>query len=215
MGDIGEALREGFEMIFEELGHTIIVHENFNTPEATSYEVKGMEDRERKNSRPVIFQFLDPLDIHVGSVLQVKGGRDYWRVTDTEDIVKDGTFIKFEARVEKINLSGQPTRPSVRGGNTFNLHGAQSRVNIQSQDSSVNISHQVTENLFADMRQVIQTHIQNEDERTQILNKLGELEVAKGTGGFTQKYQEFIATAANHVSLLVPFIPALTQMLGG
>jgi hypothetical protein len=65
------------------------------------------------------------------------------------------------------------------------------------------------------MRQVIQTHIENEDERTQILNSLDEMEAAKGTGGFTQKYQNFIATAANHMSVLAPFIPALTQMLGG
>jgi hypothetical protein len=65
------------------------------------------------------------------------------------------------------------------------------------------------------MRQVIQAHIQNKEEQTQILNKLDELESAKGESIFTQKYQEFIASAANHISLLSPFIPALTQMLGG
>jgi hypothetical protein len=215
MGDIGEALREGFEAIFEEMAQTITVHENFNTSKASSYEAKGLKNTEGKNSRQVVFQFPDPLDIGVGSVLQLKGSRDYWRVTDTEDIVEDSTLINFEVRVEKVNLAGQSTRSSMSRGNTFNLQGTHSRVNIQSQDSSVNISHQVTENIFADMRQVIQTHIQNEDERTQLLNSLVEMEAALSTSSFTKKYQDFIASAANHMTLLAPFIPILTQMLSG
>jgi hypothetical protein len=212
---IGDALRTKFGALLEVYGHTIIVHLNFNTPEATSFEVRGRQTTEERNSRQVIFQFPDQIDVPVGSVLQPKGSRDYWKVIDTEDIVKDDTFINFEVRVEKINLAGEPTRPTLKGSNTFNLHGPHSRVNIQSQDQSVNISHQTTENLFADMRQVIQTHIENEQERTLILNKLDELEAAKGTNSFLQKYQGFIASAANHISILSPFIPALAQMLGG
>jgi Flp pilus assembly secretin CpaC len=133
-----------------------------------------------------------------------------WRVIDTEDIVQEDTFIHFEARVEKINLAGQPTRPVLKVGNTFNLHGPHSRVNIQSLDSSVNISHHVSENVFADIRQVVQTQVQNEEERTQILNNLNELEAAKGTDTFTQKYQSFIASAANHMTLLAPFMLPLS-----
>jgi hypothetical protein len=90
-----------------------------------------------------------------------------------------------------------------------------SRVNIHSHDSSVNISHEITENVFADMRQIIQSNIRDEDERDEILRRLAELEAAKGTSSFTEKYQRFIAGAANHMELLAPFIPALTQMLAG
>ena len=212
---IGDALRQKFEVLLEVYGQTVIVHHDFNTPEATSFEIRGRKTTEERYSKQVIFQFPDPIDVPVGSVLQPKGSRDYWRVTDTEDIIEDDTFINFEARVEKINLAGQPTRPSVKGGSTFNLQGPHSRVNIQSQDNSINISHQITENVFADMRQVIQTHIQNDEEQRQILNKLDELESAKGTASFLQKYQDFIASAANHMSLLAQFIPALTQILGG
>jgi hypothetical protein len=212
---IGRALRQKFEALLKVYGQTIIVHLNFGTPEAIAFEVRGRQNTEEGNSRQVIFQFPEQIDVPVDSVLQAKGSRDYWKVTDTEDIIKEDTFINFEARVEKVNLAGQPTRPSLKGGNTFNLQGPHSRVNIQSQDHSVNISHQTTENVFADMRQVIQTHIENEQERTLILNELDELETAKGTDSFIQKYQGFIASAANHISILSPFIPALTQMLGG
>ncbi len=210
---IGRAYRKRFEAMMRLKGQTIVVHENFNTPEATYFEVKGLRDPE--NSRQVIFQFPEAVEIPVGAVLQVKGSRDYWKVTDTEDIMESGVFINFETRVEKINLSGEPMRPMPKAGDTFNLQGANSRVNIQSQDHSVNISHQLTENVFADMRQVIQNQIQNEVERAEILKSLEELETAKGTSRFVQKYQNFVATAADHIGLLSPFIPALTQMLGG
>jgi hypothetical protein len=212
---IGDAFREGFKAMLDIQGQTIIVHDKFNTSEASSYEVRGLKNTEGKNSKQVVFQFLDQLDIQVGNVLQAKGSRDYWRVTDTEDIVTDDTFINFEVHVQKVNVAGQPTRPLPSAGTTYNLHGQHSRVNIGSQDSSVNISNQKTENVFADMRQVIQTHVGNEGERAQILNRLDELEHAKGKSSFTQKYQDFIASAADHISLLSPFIPALTKMLGG
>jgi hypothetical protein len=212
---IAHAHQQVFKTMLRVKGQTIIVHENFNTPEATYYEVKGLRSTAGNRSSQVLFQFPEPLDFKAGAVLQAKGSRDYWRVTDTEDIVEEDKFINFEARVEKINVSGQPTRPSLKGGPTYNLHGTHARVNIQSQDSSINISHQVTENVFADMRQVIQTHIENEEERTVILNKLSEMEEAKGSPNFTDKYREFISSAANHMSVLAPFIPALSQMLGG
>jgi len=211
---IGEALRAGLEAIMQVKGQTIIVHENFNTSETNPYEVKGLKDTEGRSSRQVIFKFPDQLDIPVGAVLQVKGSRDYWKVKDTEDIVEDELFINFEVRVEKVNVAGELTRPSTGLGNTYNLHGTQARVNISSNDNSINISHENTENVFADMRQVIQNQIHNESERTKILSKLDELEKSVGKKEFLTKYQKFIGTTADHISLIAMFIPYLTQLLG-
>ena len=212
---IGQAHRGGFEAIMQVMGQTIIVHENFNTSDMNSYEVKGLKNTEGKNSKQVIFQFPDQLDIPVGAVLQVKGSRDYWKVKDTEDIVEDEIFINLEVHVEKINIVGEPTRPSRSLGTTFNLQGTHARVNIDSNDNSVNISNQNTENIFADMRQVIQNQIQNEQEKTKIISKLDELEKSVGKKEFTEKYKDFIGTVADHIGLIVTFIPFLTKMLGG
>jgi hypothetical protein len=44
---------------------------------------------------------------------------------------------------------------------------------------------------------------------------LNELEAAKGSGNFLEKYQGFISAVANHITIVAPFIPALTQMLAG
>ncbi len=212
---VGRGHQERIKIMVKQFGKTIIVHKNFNTQEATSFEARGFNETDGRSSKQVIFQFDEQLDIPVGSVLQVKGSRDYWKVTDTEDVILDDVFVSFDVRVEKINIVGEPTRPAPSLGTTFNLQGTHARVNIDSNDNSVNISNQNTENVFADMRQVIQTQIQNEQEKTKILSKLDELEKSVGKKEFTQKYKDFIGTVADHISLIVTFIPYLTKMLGG
>jgi hypothetical protein len=208
---IGEAFREAFEAKLEVLGNTFVIRHS--CADTKSSEVVGLRTHEK--TKTPAFEFLDPIDVKTGSIIQIKGGRDFWRVVDTEDVIEYGAFINFKVYVEKVDISGQPTRPSVTGGDTFNLEGAHSRVNIQSQDNSVNVFHQSAENIFADIRHLIQTHIADDVERTEILNRLNELEAAKGSDRFSEKYQSFIASAANHMTVLAPFIPALTQMLAG
>jgi hypothetical protein len=97
-------------------------------------------------------------------------------------------------------------------GNTFNLHGTHARVNIDSQDNSTNISHVTTETVFNDIRQAIQ-NISNQNDKEILLTKLAELEETKGTKKFTEKYREFMALAADHLGVISPFIPALSQLL--
>lgn len=98
--------------------------------------------------------------------------------------------------------------------NTYNLHGANSRVNISSSDYSVNTVNSSTTDLFADMRQVILTKIEAEQERAPIIEAINEMEQNVGQPGFIQKYQNFMQSAANHVTTLAPFLPLLSKLLG-
>lgn len=213
--NVGRAHQKRIKKMVKHFGKTIILYKNFNTQEEESFEARGFNDSDGKNSKQVIFQFDEQIEIPIGSALQVKGSRDYWKVTDTEDVILDDVFVSFDVRVEKINVDGELTRPSQAIGNTYNLQGTHSRVNISSHDQSVNISQQTSENVFADMRQILQTQIQNEKEKTEILNKLNELENSIGKKEFTEKYKDFIGTVAVHIGLISVFIPYLTKMLGG
>ena len=132
---VGRAHQERIKAMLEHFGKTIIVHKNFNTQEATSFEARGFNGTDGRSSKQVIFQFDEQLDIPIGSVLQVKGSRDYWKVTDTEDVIFDDVFVSFDVRVEKINIVGEPTRPAPSLGTTFNLQGTHARVNIDSNDN--------------------------------------------------------------------------------
>jgi hypothetical protein len=99
--------------------------------------------------------------------------------------------------------------------NVYNLSGTHSRVNIQSHDHSVNVSTVTPEELFARLRAEIQATIAD-DQQQEILLRLDELEKARGSSNIVNRYQQFMASAAAHaqvMQLLIPYIPALTQML--
>jgi hypothetical protein len=63
------------------------------------------------------------------------------------------------------------------------------------------------------MRRQIRSSVPANDEQQDILEKLAVLEAAQGSPSFPHRYSEFISTAANHMTLLAPFIPALTEIL--
>jgi hypothetical protein len=69
------------------------------------------------------------------------------------------------------------------------------------------------ETVFADLRRALQVGIQEPEERELLLARVDEMEAATKTGSFLDKYNAFIQSAANHMTLIGPFIPALTEML--
>lgn len=95
----------------------------------------------------------------------------------------------------------------------YNLIGPNARVNIQSIDSSANLVEVESAELFGRIREAIGRSVQDGKLLKKLQEKATELEKAQGTTGFMARYQEFMALAANHMTLLAPFIPALSQML--
>jgi hypothetical protein len=95
---------------------------------------------------------------------------------------------------------------------TFNIHGNNPRINMNSTDNSVNIVTVSGDQLFDLLRETARS-VENESERTEILAKLDELQQAQGSAGFVNAYQNFIGRVANYMTIFGPFIPALTQML--
>lgn len=101
----------------------------------------------------------------------------------------------------------QMSTPSI----VYNFHGHNARVNNGSVDYSVNISS--SETVFSEIKKTIEAGVRDETQRNELLTKANELEQCVGKAGFAKKYAEFIAVAANHMELLGPWIPALTQWL--
>ena len=99
------------------------------------------------------------------------------------------------------------------GSVIYNLYGAQARVNVQSTDNSINTYNAGATAIFNDLRQQISQNITSEPERDTLLMRVDEMELAHQTGGFLEKYQAFIASAADHITIIAPLIPALTQLL--
>lgn len=111
----------------------------------------------------------------------------------------------YQVKVRRQNRTSKPT--SI----VYNLHGPNTRINIDSHDASVNVVNIQADNLFSELRSAIQ-QIQSDD-RKALLAKLDALEKAEGNKlTFAQKYAEFMSSAANHATILSPFFPALAQL---
>jgi endonuclease V-like protein UPF0215 family len=68
-------------------------------------------------------------------------------------------------------------------------------------------------NVFEQARKAIESRVAQESERVEILKRLEALEKVKGKKAYSIRYREFVAAAADHMTVLAPFIPALTQFL--
>ena len=85
-------------------------------------------------------------------------------------------------------------------------------MNVQSVDNSINVVEITNDQVVQRIRETIQANVPFE-QRPGILERLEVLEKAQSTPSFARRYTEFIAAAANHMTLLAPFIPALTELL--
>ena len=117
-----------------------------------------------------------------------------------------------EAPREEGNLV-KGAKPATQITNVYNLHGTHSKVNIRSNDQSLNISNVTSEQLFLNLREHIEKNLPDEADRTELLERLDALQKPVSKKTILERYQDFIASAANHMALVAPFIPALTQLL--
>jgi hypothetical protein len=90
---------------------------------------------------------------------------------------------------------------------TFNVSGSNARINIGSTDVSTNVVHQHTP--FSEVREAIESGVADGVERAELLQRLAELERAKDGKSAMERYQAFVTTAANHMTILAPLLPAL------
>lgn len=87
--------------------------------------------------------------------------------------------------------------------------GDNAKIMVNSTDNSVNI--QVTnDNVWDKLVEVIKIQCNNNSD---LLKLVAEMKENKGTPLFKEKYQAFIASAANHMTVFAPFIPTLSSLL--
>jgi len=90
----------------------------------------------------------------------------------------------------------------------YNVTGENSRVNINSTDNSMNVIDKSSDELFEEIRNIVNENIKNNEK---IIKTINEMESNKNKESFMNSYQKFISSMSNHMSLIAPFIPALSQ----
>ena len=87
-----------------------------------------------------------------------------------------------------------------------------SRLNLSSTDNSTNVAFADHNEVFAALNEKA-TSISDDVERAKIVAAIAEMEAAHKSGGFETAYTNFMATAADHMTVFLPFLPALAHLL--
>lgn len=179
-------------------------------------EVDGLPNHEEGTKRPYI-GFYDGTDIKVGDWVKGKISNDWLYIEDIRSHIVNGkvfqikgyylTKKEFEER-EQLKRK-EKEHPYI----IYNLYGANSRVINNSTDQSINVVDMSSKDLFDELRNTIQTFIEDEKQKRELREIVDEMEKNQGTNKFNQLYTKFITSAANHMTILSPFIPALSQMI--
>ncbi len=123
-----------------------------------------------------------------------------------------GLKAHYQAKVQK-----QTTVPKSQLSNvTYNINGHNARLNMNSNDYSINTINQVNEtNVFEELRRITKEHITDEDKKEQILQVAEEMENEKGNASkFIKVYQKFMQLTKESIDTFGPVISELTKFLG-
>lgn len=115
----------------------------------------------------------------------------------------------FQAVVQRSDSPPAPVSTFVT-----NVEGANAKVNINSVDNSQNLAISTSDNaIFDELREMLNGANLGNDEQAKIMEAIDEMAAAMGSSRFKEKYQVFMAAAANHVSVFAVLLPALSQLL--
>lgn len=116
----------------------------------------------------------------------------------------------YQMRVRRQDASG---RSADTVSAIYNVSGSNTRFNINSVDSSINIINESPAELFRALEEAIRSKRLDEPQGQDLLVAASNLEKELGKPSFGGAYARFMALAASHMDVLGPFMPALTQLL--
>lgn len=94
-----------------------------------------------------------------------------------------------------------------------NITGHNARVNVGSTDNSSNSVVTHSDTLFSNLVTTIQSGIIQSAERDALVSIAEEMRANVSGSLFQECYKRFIASAADHMTIIAPFLPALSQLL--
>lgn len=85
--------------------------------------------------------------------------------------------------------------------------------NIEIKDSINNMDIITnSENVFAELKREV-AQIDELEKQKELLSLIEKMEISKGTKSFREHYNNFISKSADYMTLLVPFLPKLTEFI--
>ena len=94
------------------------------------------------------------------------------------------------------------------------ITGDNARVSIHSVDHSTNTVYKTNQSVFSELRAAIAREGGRSAESEALVGLVVAMEKSTKEGSFAEAYQRFIAAAANHMTVVAPFLPALGKFFG-
>lgn len=119
-------------------------------------------------------------------------------------------FVEIDVRKETQIDARKPSSQE------FHLHGNNSQMNINSPNSNLNSIIITQDKLFETLRSIVNEQITDINAKSELFNQVEKLEKAEDKKSFSERYNEFIASAANHANLWValsPLIPTFMDLM--
>lgn len=137
---------------------------------------------------------------------------DYTLFTLEEQMFWDLQIRFIVSSYKAHSQATMTTKPDQPNSITYYVTGTNSRVNINSQDSSVNTVTTESSPVFIQLREAL-NQIGDTKKREKISSSIDSLESSCGTKDFVRYYQQFMSVIADHMAVFGPFLPALAGLL--
>lgn len=124
---------------------------------------------------------------------------------------------------ERVSFSMEERKKAAEAGASINItnyghlhhgdvNGHQNRTTVNGTDAS---SNSLSADVFEQVQSAIANHVDQTSDSEILLELLKQMKDQKGTSGFRDLYGKFLVAAANHMTVLSPFLPALSAHLPG
>jgi hypothetical protein len=144
---------------------------------------------------------------------------DYDLFTAREKALWDQQLRLIVAR-QKAGIDGtEPlAAPTVPTHITYYVSGTNARVNINTEDSSVNVVKDVSAEIFEQLATAIRTSGAYAAEKATLEDSVHEMQNLYGSAGFANAYVRFMSLLADHIQvfgpIVAPYLPALARLFG-
>lgn len=148
----------------------------------------------------------------VGIVQHVRGSVLDWAL-ELERAGITGQGLTFSVREQETAKAAHISIGTFHGSfNSGELSGPNARVHQNSVDNSI---HMLTDDsIFDKIEAEIRSSVDNKDEQDRVIKELVRIREAVDKPSKLVAYQQFITSAANHMTILAPFLPILGAVIG-
>lgn len=169
---------------------------------------------------------LTPQGVHDGDYLHQRRLLPLVRDPLPESLEEVRLEIRYFAQEKSANLRGTPEWDWANGrledlrhlesmmvketaGTVYVLSGPGARVNVNSTDNSVNTISISEADVFPKLRSELNAKVPDPVRRQEIIAGVNELEQARGSSTYAEKFTTFLSIAADVMTIISPFIPVL------